>query len=242
MANQLIQILTFTNVAAGQQATLAHNLNENGTAVKPDIVERDNADFSIITVTTTAATVRNDSGAPATLNLWIKREHSIARVLDAALNLSPQPFVPAAGVGTAGSIVVYDGGVSLGSFTALRFDPGTLGDITIQPADEGGGLASITIDNPKRSTIYNADGAIDPTDEIAWMDTTAAGEQMDMTLADGTNQNDQITIIRQTGTDAVVVNPDNGTTVTLTNGGTDRAVTYTWSGTAWMVTSLIELP
>lgn len=99
--SRLDQILTFTNVAAGDTVDLPHDINVNGTPVVPDFAFRDNGDFSVDSVDETTATVTNNGSAPATLNLYLWRRHTHERNYGAAQinNLVPQPFVPAAGGG-----------------------------------------------------------------------------------------------------------------------------------------------
>jgi hypothetical protein len=99
MSALLQQVLTFANVGAGVQVALAHNLHSAaGVPFLPDIVYRDNGDFSIDAVTTTLVTVTNNGTLPSTLNAYLVREHSSVRVIGGVLaNLSPQPFIPAVG-------------------------------------------------------------------------------------------------------------------------------------------------
>lgn len=108
MPTQLNQVLAFTGVGAGATVALAHNINVNAIPVLPDLVFRDNGDFAIVSVTTTTVTVRNDGAVVASLNVWLWRQHSMDRAYGGVLtNLSPQPFVPAAGGagGTGGTLV-----------------------------------------------------------------------------------------------------------------------------------------
>lgn len=110
MPTQLNQVLSFTGVAAGATSALAHNININATPVLPDLVFRDNGDFSIVSVTTTTVTVRNDGAVQADLNVWLWRQHTFDRAYGGSgtTNLSPQPFVPAAGgAGGAGGSVAF---------------------------------------------------------------------------------------------------------------------------------------
>lgn len=103
MASRLLQIIAFSNVGAGGQSSQAHALNIEGTAVVPDFVALDNADFEIVSVSTTAVTVQNNGGAPASCNVWLERKHTIDRALGGAiLNLTPQPFVVTGGGGGGG--------------------------------------------------------------------------------------------------------------------------------------------
>ncbi len=101
---RLNQILTFTAVAPGATVALAHGINVNGRLVKPDIVFRDDGDFSIVSVTTTTVTVKNNGANVATLNVWLWRQHTIDRAYggSATTDLTPQPFIPAAGGGSSG--------------------------------------------------------------------------------------------------------------------------------------------
>lgn len=100
MGTQLIEVVTFTNVGAGLQVTLPHNLNVNGRRLIPDVVLRDNGFFTIDNVTDTDITVTNTDGFNAqTLNAWLEFNHSTQRWFGAAQTtaLVPNPFVPAAG-------------------------------------------------------------------------------------------------------------------------------------------------
>mgnify|MGYP001011438092 CR=1 FL=1 len=124
---QLVQVLTFTDIAASDQATLPHALNLNGTAVVPDLLLRDNGDFTIISATSTQITVENTSGAPATLNLWVERLHTLERAIGPVTNLTPQPFIPATGGGGGGSGTVGPGTIgTLSKFTGAT----AVGDAT----------------------------------------------------------------------------------------------------------------
>src|SRR5690606_4451588 len=107
---RLFQILTFANVGAGQTATVAHNINVNGTPVHPDSLDPDSKGFSLVSATTTAITVRNDGSSPATLQPASPRVHSSIRALGPSeANLTPQPFWVSGGAPDGGG-----GGVTPG--------------------------------------------------------------------------------------------------------------------------------
>jgi hypothetical protein len=96
---QLNQVLSFVDIGAGETAALSHDININGRAVVPDIVFRDNSAFSIVSVTASLVTVRNDGDGVGTLNVWLQRQHTIDRAYgaDQTTELVPHPFVPAVG-------------------------------------------------------------------------------------------------------------------------------------------------
>ncbi len=99
MSTQLIQVVTFTNVGAGAQVTLPHNINVNGRALIPDVVMRDNGFFTIDNVTDAAITVTNTNAfAVQTLNAWLEFKQTTQRWFGAAQTtaLTPNPYVPAA--------------------------------------------------------------------------------------------------------------------------------------------------
>ena len=103
MGTRLIQVVQFLNVAPGQH-TLAHNINVNDRAYVPDLVIRDNESFTIDAVTSTQITVTNNDAGNATLNAWLQLVKSDERWFGAAQtqNVTPSPFVPAAGGGGGG--------------------------------------------------------------------------------------------------------------------------------------------
>lgn len=107
MGTQLIQVVTFEDVGAGQQITLPHALNVNGRALVPDLVLRDNADFTIDAVDSDSITVTNTSGGVATLNAWLEFKHTTQRWFGAQQTaaLSPNPFIPTAGATPATPVV-----------------------------------------------------------------------------------------------------------------------------------------
>jgi hypothetical protein len=115
MATRLVQILTFTDVADGATVAQAHDININGTATTPDYLAGDVAGFGI-TADATNVSVTNNSGAQATIRVWVKREHSVERALGStSATLSPVPF--AASTGSAGSgggdpAVIFDDAVA----------------------------------------------------------------------------------------------------------------------------------
>lgn len=113
MASTLKQILAFTNVASGATATLAHGLNIDDVGVIPDVVERDNPSFEIVSVDATDVEVRNN-GALGSCNVLVEFWHTIERVFGQgnrsfADQLSPAPFLPggASGSPTNGQVMTY---------------------------------------------------------------------------------------------------------------------------------------
>ncbi len=103
-ATVLVQIITFTNVAAGATVVLPHGINVNGTPYIPDFAVRDNGNFDINSVTTTQISVTNTALVPQTLNVYLWLWHTLARQYGAVQTtfLVPRPFVPAAS-GSSGS-------------------------------------------------------------------------------------------------------------------------------------------
>lgn len=98
MANQLKQILVFTNVAAGAQATLAHALNVAGTGYIPDQLAFDAPAFTLVAATASQITVRNGGGNMTSCNVLLELWNSPDRALGAAgtppsTGLTPRPFV-----------------------------------------------------------------------------------------------------------------------------------------------------
>jgi hypothetical protein len=86
----------------------------------------------------------------------------------------------------------------------------------------------------QQQTVYNAAGAVDPTDDVAIFDATAVG--MAMTLADGSFTGEAISMYMRSKTngDTVVLTPANltgGTTVTF--GDVGVRATLIWTGAAW---------
>jgi len=106
MADQLRQIITFTAIPAAGMATLPHNVNSNGTPYIPDEVEVDNGDFNVLSVTSTAVTVQNNSflagNCDVLLTLWQSGERALGPNSQAgnfAAGLTPRPFIGAASGG-----------------------------------------------------------------------------------------------------------------------------------------------
>jgi hypothetical protein len=110
MATTLHQVLTFTAVPPGGIATLPHSLNVNQLPVPPDILFRDNGNFTIIAASDVSVTVQNTAAGVETLNAWLFVLHTMEREFGSNLitSLSPQPFIPAAsgGGGGGGSTVI----------------------------------------------------------------------------------------------------------------------------------------
>jgi hypothetical protein len=97
---RLNQVLAFTDVAPGATVALPHDINVAGLPIIPDFVFRDNANFEVISCTTTMLTVRNTGAGVETLNAWLELQHSIDREYGATVvtHLVPQPFIPAVGI------------------------------------------------------------------------------------------------------------------------------------------------
>lgn len=108
MATTLHQVLTFTAVPPGGIATLPHDLNVNQFPVAPDILFRDNGNFSIISASDVSVTVQNNAAGAETLNAWLFVLHTMERQFGSVdiTSLSPQPFIPAASGGGGGGTTV----------------------------------------------------------------------------------------------------------------------------------------
>lgn len=117
MATRLHQVLSFVAVPAAGVAVLPHALNWEGYARIPDRVFNDatNATNTVLAVTSSSMTVRNDSAAPATLTYWLELFHTFERAFGSSntIALTPLPFV--AGGGGAG------GGGSVGALQSFRY-------------------------------------------------------------------------------------------------------------------------
>lgn len=102
MATRIQQIVSIT-LNAGAQGSVAHSLNIRGTPVIPDLIRRDNMGFAGISANATSVTVKNDTGAPATVQLYLRYYHTQDRVYgNAAVHqMTPAPFW----VGGAASMV-----------------------------------------------------------------------------------------------------------------------------------------
>jgi hypothetical protein len=98
----LLQTLASGLLADGASVTLPHALNINGTPQVPDLVVLDTAGFEVTATTTTTITVRNNSGAAGSTNVWLERKHSIPRQVGVA-PLSPAPFIASSGEGGGGA-------------------------------------------------------------------------------------------------------------------------------------------
>jgi hypothetical protein len=113
MPDRLSQVLSFAGVAAGGQATLPYELGVGGVSVLPDFIFVNAAGFEVILpVGLGTITVQNNNLVPASVDLWLLRQHTIDRVYgsQATLNLSPQPFIvyssdPAGGGGSSNAQV-----------------------------------------------------------------------------------------------------------------------------------------
>lgn len=129
MADQLINVVAFSAVAAGGSVALPHEIKAGGVSYIPDLVLRDNGDFDIVSVTSTTVTVTNNGAAPADCNVFVMLVHSTARALGPSTSignftggLTPRPFVAAAGSaggggGTAQAFTYTATGVETDVFT-----------------------------------------------------------------------------------------------------------------------------
>lgn len=113
MPTQLVQTLTFANVANEATIVQAHDINIDGTSKAPDLVFQSLAGFSV-TANSTQVSVTNNSGSTATISVWLQLLHSIPRVT-AGTVLSPSPFIAAVGGGGGGGSTLFP--ISTTAFT-----------------------------------------------------------------------------------------------------------------------------
>jgi hypothetical protein len=136
VATQLKNIITFTAVGAGSQATLPHGLNVDGQGTIPDKIEFDNGEFSYVSADATDVTVQNDGAAPASVNVLCEHWHTFERVFGATsvTALTPQPFV-VEGEGASSSVpnplILTDGDPVIAA-------PATSGVVVAEGAASGG--------------------------------------------------------------------------------------------------------
>lgn len=132
MATRLIQVVTFANVPAAGAAALPHNINIKGTQYKPDFVALDTPGFTVV-VTATTVTVTNTTEDAASVGVWLELKHTIPRQLGALPNLTPQPFIAAAGAGGGGNVSPAVGGRMFDDFISVA---------NIATSTAGGGTVS----------------------------------------------------------------------------------------------------
>lgn len=111
-------IVTFTNVAAGATQSQPHGISWNGVTPgwTPEQVTLQSPNFEVTACDTTNLTVRNNGPSTATCIALCESWHSFEQTfLESALNLTPHPFVIAAGDGGAGSSNALVGSITYGS-------------------------------------------------------------------------------------------------------------------------------
>ena len=122
MATVLNQIVAFSAVAPGATVTLANTVNRNGIPCLPDIIGRDNLNFSIDATPVGSITVTNHSTSVADCNVWLWQQHSFDRAYGGVnppfLNMTPQPFI------LDGAAAFTGGGGSGGTQYVFVFRPG----------------------------------------------------------------------------------------------------------------------
>lgn len=91
MPNVLKSALTFVGVAAGGQATLPHQLANNGVALQPSIISFDSRSpgFVYVASTSTTVTIQNNNLVPADCTILCEWWHTIERAFPGA----PPPLV-----------------------------------------------------------------------------------------------------------------------------------------------------
>lgn len=117
MATRLQQIITIGPLDPGAVGSAAHSLNVDGRAVIPDRINRSDPGFAGIAATTTTVTVRNDTDAAASVQLYLRYYHTIDRVYGAKATqaLTPDPWWD----GGSASTVIADSVID-----AFVFQPG----------------------------------------------------------------------------------------------------------------------
>lgn len=108
MATQIKNIVRLVNLAPGATQTIAHGLNWNGIAVKPDICTPSDGNFTFVSADETNITFRNDGVAATSCDVLCESWHTIERAFGAATvaSLSPAPFVPGGGGGGTDAAVL----------------------------------------------------------------------------------------------------------------------------------------
>jgi hypothetical protein len=187
MATRLHQVLSFVAVGGGLQTSLPHSINVNGVAWIPDIVLRDNGNFTIDAVTTTTVTVTNTGGAAGTCNVWLFLLHSEERAFGTfgasqTHNLTPNPFIVASG-GNTGNPAAF-------TFTATGAEgsdffvtlPTARGNDTYKVQGTLSGVASIigfncpnTVAGDRTTTQFR----------VITSGSVTAGDQIDFYVTDG---------------------------------------------------------
>lgn len=123
MPDTLKTIVSFTGVAIGGTATLAHGLSVNGQALKPDHVELQfPIGFELVSATTTDLTIRNVGNAGGSCRVLVEAWHPVERSFGTSpddgsfqLHLTPQPFAADAAGDTGAAtpvVVLRPGGVA----------------------------------------------------------------------------------------------------------------------------------
>jgi len=155
MADQLIQVVAFTSVAAAGTVSLPHNINIAGVPQTPDFVAANTAGFTV-TASSTEVTVTNNNDAPANVSVWLELKHSIQRAFGGAQNtsLSPRPFV-ASGGGTGGGgggspLFPIDPTVHDGDFTATALFVNLVSTLLVNP----------TVTLPPAASVSNGDWCV----------------------------------------------------------------------------------
>lgn len=123
MATRLYEVLTFTNVGAGAQASLPHHLNANGLAVVPDLLYPDASGFSLVSADATQITVQNNNAGIASLDLALVSFFSMLRYFGQGGPVSqggqgalvPQPFFVSGGGSVPPGANLWAAGTGAGS-------------------------------------------------------------------------------------------------------------------------------
>lgn len=98
MATLLKASIEFANIAAGDTVVLPHGLNIDGRGIAPDQCDSNNVNLVVQSADDTNVTVTNIGSGAESGYVLCDRWHTIVRNVPAgAVNLIPQPFVPASG-------------------------------------------------------------------------------------------------------------------------------------------------
>lgn len=122
MSTRLKNIVTFAAVPAGGAAALPHLLQIDGRAVVPDEVRSNDARLVVTGADATNVNVLNTSGVAVTARVLAEHWHTYERAFGnvATQALTPQPFIPAAGIG-AGTWQLVERQVLSGDAAAIVF-------------------------------------------------------------------------------------------------------------------------
>lgn len=128
MPNRLVQVVTVTNLAAGDTTTVAVGLSNNNDALIADVLARDNLAFEVVSCTATLLTVTNNGPTTGSCNFQLMYWNTPQRVFgdNATQQLAPAPFI----VGGAASVTSTTTPIPQ-RLLSPGWSPGTAGDLTL---------------------------------------------------------------------------------------------------------------